>query len=128
MFKITAVQTKEEQADICRAVGTSLREGCFCYKMFDMESGELMGMSQFDVTELGRIYDPREARGREDFEAMFILGRQTMNLLESFGVEVCSINADAGDERLIRAIGFKESDGELLCAVRGMFDGNCKNH
>ena len=127
MFKITAVQSPTEQAQICRAVGAPLREGCFCYKMFDMESGELMGMSQFDVSESGRIYDLRDA-GQSDYEAMFILGRQTMNVIESWGITDCYAESDAGDGRLLHAIGFRDRDGALFCDLTGMFDGNCGNH
>lgn len=127
MFKITAVQSPEEQERICREVGAPMRDGCFCYKMFDMESGALMGASQFDVAAQGRIYDLRGV-GEPDYEAMFILGRQTMNVIESWGITDCYAEADAGEERLLHAIGFRERDGELYCDLTGMFDGNCGNH
>ena len=128
MFKICAVQSPEEQISICNTVGAKYREGCFCYRMFDLESGDLMGMSQFDVMSDGRIYDLREVAGANDFEAMFILGRQTMNVIESWGIADCYAEEDAADPKLLHAIGFRESEGGLHCRLVGMFDGNCKNH
>ena len=128
MFKICAVQSPGEQIAICNAVGTEYRPGCFCYRMFDLESGELMGMSQFDVMSDGKIFDLREAGDGNDFEAMFILGRQTMNVIESWGITDCYAEKDSADQKLLHAIGFREKDGKLYCCLTGMFDGNCKNH
>ena len=128
MFKITPIQEKAEQKAIAQLSGAEFREDAFGYKMFDIDSGELMGFSQFEIAETGRILDLREIGGKNDFEAMFILGRQTMNFIESCGSAHCYANSDAGESRLLRAIGFKEKDGELYCDMTGMFDGHCSGH
>ena len=125
MFKITPIQDKDKQRDICILCGASFRSDAFAYMMFDIDSGEIMGMSQFEIGSEGYIFDLKEAPGRSDFEAMFILARQTMNFIDLCGVHSCRISADAGDERLIRAVGFKEKDSELICDMTGMFDGHC---
>ncbi len=128
MFKITPIQDKTRQNEICQLCGATFRPDAFAYQMYDMDSGEIMGMSQFEISRCGYIYDLREAPCRDDFEAMFILGRQTMNFIDTCGAHTCYIEKDAGDERLIRAIGFKDVDGKLFADMEGMFDGNCSGH
>lgn len=128
MFKITPVQSKEEQIKLCHLCGANYRDGAFTYVMFDIDTGDIMGMSQFDVAETGYIYDLREPEGHNDFEAMFILGRQTMNFIDTCGAHTCYADKNAGNERLLRAIGFKENGERLFCDMAGMFDGHCSGH
>ena len=87
-----------------------------------------MGMSQFEIGNNGYIYDIKEAPKCDDFEAMFILARQTMNFIDICGNHTCYASKDAGKERLLRAIGFKEIDGKMYCDMTGMFDGHCGGH
>lgn len=128
MFKITPIQDKEKQREICEMCGAEYRPDAFAYQMYDVDSGEIMGMSQFEIGKSGYIFDLKEAPERCDFEAMFILGRATMNFIDMCGVHLCLAAGDAGDGRLLSAVGFKESDGRLICDMTGMFDGNCGGH
>ena len=128
MFKITPIQDKTRQNEVCLACGVEFKPGTFAYQMFDIESEEIMGMCQFEIGEHGYIYDLRPALNSDDFEAMFILGRQTMNFIDLCGVHTCYADFSAGDDRLLRAIGFKETDGKLFCNMQGMFDGHCSGH
>lgn len=128
MFKITPVQNKDEQIALCELCGTNYREGAFAYIMFDIDSGDVMGMSQFEIGESGYIYDLKEAPNQDDFEAMFILGRQTMNFIDTCGAHTCYADKCAGIERLLKAIGFKENGDRLYCDMTGMFDGHCSGH
>ncbi len=129
MFKITPAQNSDRQREICELCGAELRPGAFAYQMIDTDDGHLMGMAQFDIGKDGYIYDIKEAPGLSDFEAMFILGRQTMNFIDSCGAHNCYAAADSGDERLLRAIGFKMNDnGEYFRDMTGMFDGHCDGH
>ena len=128
MFKITPVQSKEEQIKLCHLCGADYREGAFAYVMFDIDSGDIMGMSQFEISEYGYIFDLREPDGHDDFEAMFILGRQTMNFIDTCGAHSCYADNTAGNERLLKAIGFKENGDKLFCDMTGMFDGHCSGH
>lgn len=125
MFKIAPVEEKSRQNEICLLCGAEFIPDAFCYQMFDIDSGQLMGMSQFEIGEYGFIFDLKEAPGRNDFEAMFILGRQTMNFIDKCGAHTCRAAIDAGDETLIKAIGFKDADGYSFCNMTGMFDGHC---
>ena len=98
--------------------------------MTDRDSGELMGIAQFEIEgKAGHIFDLRPRIGIEDYEAMVILGRQTMNFIDLCGAHQCTIDACAGEARLIHAIGFRpNSEGVLFCDMTGMFDGNCDGH
>ena len=130
MFKISPIQDEKLQKEYLEACGSTLREGYFAYAMKDEETGELMGVSQFEINgEEGYIADLREAPGRGDFEAMFILARQTMNFIDSCGAHTCYAAEDAGEERLMRAAGFKKQEnGEYFRDMTGMFDGKCDGH
>lgn len=128
MFKITPIQDKIRQEEVCNACGVEFKPDSFAYQMFDLDSGAIMGVCQFEIGEHGYIYDLRPAIGSDDFEAMFILGRQTMNFIDLCGVHTCYADKNAAEERLLRAIGFKEADSKLFCDMTGMFDGHCSGH
>lgn len=128
MFKITPIQTKDEQQRICFDMGATFRPDAFAYKMYDIETSEIMGMSQFEISEVGYIFDIKEAPGRDDFEAMFILARQTMNFIDLCGAHTCFAADNAAKENLLSAIGFKKRNDKFFCDMTGMFDGNCSGH
>ena len=122
MFKITPIQDKDLQEKICDLCRAEYRPDAFAYQMFDIESGEIMGMSQFEIGETGYIYDIKEAPGRDDFEAMFILARQTMNFIEGCGAHICHADDKAADHAFLKSVGFND---QLVCDMTGMFDGHC---
>lgn len=129
MFKITPIQTKARQKDICELFGTEFRAEAFAYILFDHDTGDVMGMSQFEVLgSEGYIYDLRKAPDCSDNEAMFILGRQTMNFIDTCGAHICRASKDAGEDKLLSAIGFKPLSGEYFADMSGMFDGHCDGH
>ena len=128
MFKITPIQDKTRQKEICELCGAEFRPEAFAYQMYDLDSGEIMGMSQFEIGNGGLIYDIKEAPDKYDFEAMFILARQTMNFIDLCGVHTCYAEKNASSERLLTAIGFKEANGKYYCDMAGMFDGHCGGH
>ena len=130
MFKITPINDKDLQKEYAKSCEAEYIEGFFAYSMTDCESGELMGFSQFEINEIGGIIaDLKTKTGFEDDEAMFILGRATMNFIDLCGKHTCYAKKDAGEEKLLRAIGFKSEEDELLvCDMTGMFDGKCEGH
>ena len=127
MFKISAIQDKELQKKYAEDCGAEFCPDLFGYSMINQENGELMGMAQFDISgESGYIKTLREKIGYSDFEAMFILGRATMNFIDLCGNHSCCAAADAGEERLLRAIGFRrQENGEYFADMTHMFDGSC---
>ena len=128
MFKITPIQEKTRQKEICQLCGAEYRPEAFAYEMYDIETGDLMGMSQFEVGEAGYIYDIKEVPSRNDFEAMFILARQTMNFIDLCQAHTCFADDNAAGERLLLSVGFKKQNGKYFCDMSGMFDGNCGGH
>lgn len=129
MFKISPIQDFEAQKECLSACGGAARDGHFAYSMRE-DTGKLLGASQFELTkDAGYITDLRCADGVDDFEAMFILGRATMNFIDMCGLHKCRAAKDSGDINLLRAIGFRETeDGDLFVDMTGFFDGNCSGH
>ena len=129
MFKITPIQSVDEQIAVAKHCGTEYREGAFAYAMIDADSGELMGFSQFEVLDgYGYIADIKERFGKSDFEAMIILGRSTMSFLDMIGVNKLRAPLDAGDESLMKRIGFKLIDGEYFADTTDSFNSHCSGH
>ena len=130
MFKISPINDFEIQKSVAEACGKVALPSYFAYSMNDAKSGMLMAFSQFEIDGgKGYISDISPRIGYDDFEAMFILGRATMNFIDLCGAHYCYAKRDAGNERLLRAIGFKDCGGEYLeCDMTGMFDGHCDGH
>lgn len=130
MFKISPINDKDFQRKCAEMCGAEYISDFFAYAMIDNETDNLMGFSQFEINEKGGlISDLRPVKGTSDDEAMFILGRATMNFIDMCGSHVCYAKKNAGEEKLIRAIGFKTEANDLLfCDMTGMFDGKCSGH
>lgn len=131
MFKIFPIQDEETKKIYAEACGTKAIEGVFAYGMADAESGAIMGFSQFDFEgdEHATLFDLREKCGQNDFEAIFILGRATLEFCERCGSVYCLAKESAADETLLRAIGLRtQTEDGLLGKIEGMFDGHCEGH
>ena len=130
MFKIFPIQDEETKNTYAAACGTEARADAFAYGMADAESLAIMGFSQFDLDGSGStLYDLKEKIGQSDFEAIFILGRATLEFLERCGAEECFALSSAADATLLRAIGLRtEEEGGLRGRILGMFDGHCEGH
>jgi hypothetical protein len=130
MFVISPVNDKVLQEKYALICGAKYRSDYFAYAMTDNETGDFMGFSQFEINENGGlISDLREKPGLSDGEAMFILGRATMNFIDLCGAHVCYAEKNSGDSALLHSIGFKTEKNDLLfCDMTGMFDGKCSGH
>ncbi len=129
MFKISPIQDKEVQKKYACLTSSSYREDFFAYAMTDYESGELMAISQFEIAgEDAYISDIKSVPNLSDFEAMFILARQTMNFIDSCGVHKIRASHETAEKRLLIAAGFKETVGGFTVNTEGMFDGHCTGH
>ena len=83
MFKISPINDKKYQAECAEQCGTTFKPDYFAYSMTDIDTGILMGFSQFEITQNGGyIADLKERVGYSDFEAMFILGRAVLNFID----------------------------------------------
>ena len=129
MFKISPIQEKDNQKIIAEACGAIFRPDNFAYSMIDNETGELMGFSQFTIEQSsGYITDLKPKIGYSDFEAMFILGRATLNFIDLCGVHRAFFDAEYDNETLIRAIGFaKNADGRYEMDLTDFFKEPCQH-
>ena len=129
MFKILPIQSKEEQAQCAELCNAVYLAEAFGYAMRDFETESLMGFAQFDICgERAELYDLKPANGGDDFEAMFILGRQTLNFMEKCGAEIVYAAEGCADITLLKAIGFKLCDnGGYSIHIKGIFEGHCKS-
>ncbi len=125
MFKITPIQDRTIAKKYAQECGIILNDFSFVYAMTNIDTGDLMAISEFEIKEgFGYIYNIVSVEGLDDFEAMFILGRQTMNFIDLCGTHICHAS-DKTDEKLLRAIGFKQrNDNEFICDMTGFFDGS----
>ncbi len=128
MFKIIPQNDDKVIDTYLSACNTKRREGSFVYAMLDYDTNELMGITQFEIDDkISYIYDAKQTPGEDDFEAMFILIRQTMNFIEKCGIGKCIATNGSASEQLLKAAGFKPEDGAFVAILTGMFDGNCHN-
>lgn len=128
MFKIFPIQDELTKEIYAKACGTEPIENAFAYGMIDAESLAIMGFSQFDLDgERATLYTLKEKIGQNDFEAIFILGRATLEFCERCGAVFCYAKKDSADETLLRAVGLRtEENGMLFGRIEGMFDGHCE--
>jgi hypothetical protein len=91
--------------------------------------GELVGVSQFIIKpDGGRIYNIASVPGKDDFEAMFIMGRATLNFIDLCGVHRAFCLDKSIDKILAKAIGFTpNSDGVLEMDLTHFFEHPCSH-
>ena len=124
MLKVLPIQTKLEQEEICKKCGVEFNPDLLAYSA--TVDGELRGVSQFKLTaEGGLVYDVAPAINTYDFEALFVLGRGTLNFIDLCGVHYAIYKGSVDSEqheRLLKAIGFKKTDiGSLEIDLNGFF-------
>ena len=128
MLKVLPIQTKAEQESICKQCNVEFKPDLLAYVA--TVDGELRGVSQFKLTsDGGLVFDIAQIPDVYDFEAMFVLGRATLNFIDLCGVHFAIYKGPIEDEekeRLIKAIGFKkDSDGNFSIDLTGFFTDHC---
>ena len=128
MLKVLPIQTKAEQEEICKKCNVEFKPDLLAYAA--TVDGELRGVSQFKLTaEGGLVYDITPAIDTYDFEALFVLGRGTLNFIDLCGVHYAIYKGTVENEekeRLLKAIGFKRTEsGSLEIDLNGFFTDHC---
>ena len=128
MLKVLPIQSKEEQEKICLACNVKFNPDLLAYSA--TVDGALAGVSQFKLTDKGGIiYDLASIPDSFDFEALFVLGRGTLNFIDLCGVHNASFVGSIPDEqteRLIKAVGFKKDEaGAYSVNLEGFFTDHC---
>ena len=133
MLKVLPVQAKAEQEALCEKCNIEFKPDALAYAA--SVDGDLVGICQFKLTsEGGVLYDLAKVQGHvepaagSDFEAMFVMGRGTLNFIDLCGVHTATFVGSA-DDGLLRAIGFSRSeDGAWSINLEGFFTDHCGNH
>ena len=129
MLIIKPVQSKDLQKEYCAACGVEYKANDLCYAAH--VDDVFTGIAQFTLNdEYGYIHNLVLVPGIEDFEAIFIMGRATLNFIDLRGIHTARCPKNAGDLRILKAIGFRTEIGdELEADLHGMFDGShCAGH
>ena len=128
MLKVLPIQSKLSQEEICLRCGVKYDPDLLAYSA--TVNDELVGVCQFKLTDKGgMLYDLAPAAGSFDFEALFVLGRGTLNFIDLCGVHnACFLGniPDEQTERLVKAVGFKKTDSDSYeVNLEGFFTDHC---
>ncbi len=128
MLKVLPIQSKAEQERICLACNVTYNPDLLAYSA--TVDDVLAGVCQFKLTDKGgMVYDLAPVKDGFDFEAMFVLGRGTLNFIDLCGVHYAFYKGSVDDEqteRLIKAVGFKKTEeGSYEVDLEGFFTDHC---
>ena len=128
MLKVLPIQSKLAQEEICLRCNVKYDPDLLAYSA--TVDDELAGVCQFKLTDKGGIvYDLAPVKNSFDFEAMFVLGRGTLNFIDLCGVHYAFYKGEINDEqieRLIKAVGFKKTEsGSYEVNLEGFFTDHC---
>ena len=127
MLKVLPIQSKSEQEEVCKKCNVKFNPDLLAYVA--TVDDKLAGVCQFRLTDNGgMLYDIAPADGTNDFEALFVMGRGTLNFIDLCGVHRAFFVGEA-DDTLLRAIGFsKNADGKYEINLEGFFTDHCHQH
>jgi hypothetical protein len=128
MLKVLPIQTKEEQALATAKCNVVFKPDALAYAATVDEV--FVGVGQFKLTPNGgEVYDIALIDGKDDFEAMFVMGRGALNFIDLCGVHRAYFVGEVKDESLLRAVGFKQnSEGKFEINLEGFFTDHCHHH
>ena len=122
MLIIKPIQEKERQRLYAELCGVEYREDAFAYSA-DVDD-KPAGICQFAIKgESGYIYDIENARGVDDGDALFIMGRAVLNFVNLCG---CHDACAEKETPLLRRIGFRTKDGTVKMTLDGFFEAPCE--
>lgn len=123
MLIIKPIQDKELQSQLCIRCRVEYDPDLLAYGAW--VDGEFVGICQFKMGEAARIVDLAKAVGTDDTEAMFIMGRQTMNFIDLHGVHYAYFEGDC-DEKFIKWLGFtRDENGRWGADLAAFFKSPC---
>lgn len=133
MLEVLPIQTKLEQEAICARAGIPYRVEAMAYRA--LIDGELIALCQFIMDgEGGHILDlsmvkDRVFSDRDRVEALFVMGRATLNFIDLCGVHKAFFEDPSFDgEGMIRSIGFeKREDGRWFLDLTDFFLEPCQH-
>ena len=128
MLEIKPVQEKKEQERLALLCGISYRPDDFMYVAHVDEV--LVGISQFGY-ENGQawVHEIVRAPDTDDLDALFIMGRQTVNFLNLMGTQQAYAAPEGAEQSALFArIGFRAQPNGTYCMdLDGFFDHPCSH-
>ena len=123
MLIIKPIQEKTTQEELCSLCGAEYKADLVAYGAW--VDKRFVGICQFRLGRVGAICDLKKATGTDDTEAMFIMGRQTMNYMDLHGTHAAYFEGD-GDEKFIKWLGFRENEeGKWYADLSSFFKSPC---
>ena len=124
MYRISPIQTKEEQELTCNKLGCEYDADMMAYSA-KTEDGELLGVCQFIIkNDTGYIKELVSSTVIEDYEAVFIMARAALNFMDLCGAKCAIYNGE--EKPIVRALGFKsDENGRLTIDLEGFFEHKC---
>lgn len=124
MYRIKPIQIKEEQERVCVLCKVEYDADALAYEAVE-EDGTLLGVCQFHIKDdAGYIDVIKNAPGTDDGEAMYIMGKATLNFIDLCGIKKAYYLGE--DTPLVRSVGFSpDKDGKLFVDLEGFFEHKC---
>ena len=123
MLIIKPVQDKALQEELAAKCNVEYDPDLLAYGAWVHD--EFVGICQFRMGREAHITDLAKAVGTDDTEAMFIMGRQTMNFIDLHGTHFAYFDGDC-DEKFIKWLGFsKDEEGRWACDLESFFKHPC---
>ena len=134
MLKVLPIQSKLRQEELCLKCNVPYDPDLLAYAATVDE--DLVGICQFKLTNeggvlyhLAKVVGHVEKTAGSDFEAMFVMGRGTLNFIDLCGVHRAYFRGENPDDALLRAIGFSKNEkDEYEINLEGFFTDHCGNH
>ncbi len=125
MLKVLPIQSKLTQQELCMKCGVAYNADLLAYSASVDDT--LAGVCQFKLTDRGGvIYDIAPATDFYSREALFVMGRGTLNFIDLCGVHNAIYRGEVKDESLLLEIGFKKNDdGVFEINLEGFFTDHC---
>ena len=127
MLEVLPIQDKMLQESTCLHCGIDYDPDLMAYAAY--VDGKLVGMCQFTMNaDGGKIVDLANVKDSNDSQALFVMGRATLNFIDLCGVHTAKCENKNIDEALLRTIGFsKNSDGIYEIDLAHFFEHPCSH-
>ena len=127
MLSVLPIQSKNEQKEVAELCGVEYRPTLLAYKILD--GGKTVGICQFRLAPEGGVIETLSGLPNEEkFEYLFMLGRGTLNFIETCGAKYAYLDIDGFDKITAQAIGFKLFEGRYRIDLEGFFTEPCKHN
>lgn len=126
MLRARALRDIEEQKACCAVCGLAHDADLLYYAIFEDET-DCLGVCAFRLRHpFAEIVSILPKVGTYDDEAMFILGKATLNFLDLIHFQ--DVRYLATDEKLAKQLEFYPKDGYPYLNLENYFDEPCKRH